>query len=381
MNTVTVICDPISSRASVQFGLVVMVIQSLRNSQKVSVISPYIASDKIEMLRKTGNVSVTSLSDRKPFLRAIFRLLEMNEAMLWSVSWLLEVLFRSNSSLIKVDTKKNEHAVVVNLAYTLPISSRLYWNQAAPPLKTLKMMSSNPLAPILELFFGRIIEFLDRSLRARHRELSARIANNSEYLRELYRGQEFFSDDILHLPKKFTEFNAHTENPTRDYVLAYIGKEVEADTLIELANLGLKIVVFGAKIPFGTPLKRIKEIMDFRGYVSDEELSGLYYNALFTVFPFTEEPFGWVPLESMYYGTAVLSYNKQGPSETIIDGKTGWLSNNREELMDKAIQLWSSKSTNILPSACKERAMHFSFEETGRQLNSILYGDSEGTVG
>jgi len=44
-----------------------------------------------------------------------------------------------------------------------------------------------------------------------------------------------------------------------------------------------------------------------------EELIDLYSNALFTLFTFTHELFGYVLVESMACGTSVLTYNRQGP--------------------------------------------------------------------
>lgn len=376
MKTATVICDPVSSRTSVQFSLVNMVIKSLRNYYRIKVVTPFISNDKASKFMEDGNVAVRSLSERKTLLHILYKALERNEAMLWSISWLFEVLFRANSSIIDQDENR-EDEIVINLAYTLPVASLLYWNQATPPLQTLRMMDSNPVAPLLSRVFGRFIEYLDIRLRARHKACSLKIANNSLYLKELYRGRELFSEDVIHVPKDFGKRKVPVARPARDYVLAYIGKEVETDTLIEMANRGIRIIAFGAKIPFGTPLGKIKAFMDFRGYVSDDELSDLYYNALFTAFPFTEEPFGWVPLESMFNGTPVLSYDKQGPSETIIEGKTGWLMRTREDFIKKAFEIWSTKNTGIREADCIERAESFSLKSASERLISILNDNVE----
>ena len=380
LKTAIVVCDPVSSRTSVQFGLVSMVIKSLGDYYRIKVFTPFISTDKAKKFREDANVAVHSLSEQKPLLNMVYRALERNEAMLWSVSWLLEVLFSANSSLMTENVNKREDEIIVNLAYTVPAASSLYWNQAAPPLKTLQMMDSNPVAPLLSRVFGRFIEYLDRRLRVRLKKYSLKIANNSLYLKELYRGRELFSDEVIHVPRDFGNRKVSISKPARNYVLAYIGKEVETDTLIEMANRGIKIIAFGAKIPFGTPLGKIKSTMDFRGYVNDDELSDLYYNALYTAFPFTEEPFGWVPLESMFHGTPVLSYDKQGPSETLLDGKTGWLMKTKEEFVQKAFEIWSSRNTEMSASDCMERAESFSLKRTGDRLIAILNNNAEVTI-
>ena len=80
--------------------------------------------------------------------------------------------------------------------------------------------------------------------------------------------------------------------------------------------------------------------IEFLGRLSSSELVDAYSNALFTLFPFTHEPFGYVPLESMACGTPALTYNFQGPSEYVIDGYTGWLARSDDELVQKAAELW-----------------------------------------
>jgi glycosyltransferase involved in cell wall biosynthesis len=66
----------------------------------------------------------------------------------------------------------------------------------------------------------------------------------------------------------------------------------------------------------------------------------VYSNALFTLFTFTHEPFGYVPIESMACGTPVLTYNLQGPSEYLTSAFTGWLVYTDNELVQKAVELW-----------------------------------------
>lgn len=64
----------------------------------------------------------------------------------------------------------------------------------------------------------------------------------------------------------------------------------------------------------------------------------LYSNALFTMFPFTNETFGYFPLESMACGTPVLTYDFQGPSEYVVNAHTGWLVHTDWELVQKSVE-------------------------------------------
>jgi glycosyltransferase involved in cell wall biosynthesis len=106
--------------------------------------------------------------------------------------------------------------------------------------------------------------------------------------------------------------------------------------------------------------------------VSREELLSLYSNALFTAFPFTNEPFGSVPLESISCGTPVLTYNKQGPSETLVNGETGWLVNSSDEFVSKAVDIWKRGTTGIKAEVCVNAALPYSIENTEMYLLKYL---------
>ena len=63
----------------------------------------------------------------------------------------------------------------------------------------------------------------------------------------------------------------------------------------------------------------------FRPSVSDEERAVLLQSAICVVYTPYREHFGIVPLEAMYAGSATIAIKSGGPKETIIDGKTGIL--------------------------------------------------------
>jgi glycosyltransferase involved in cell wall biosynthesis len=132
------------------------------------------------------------------------------------------------------------------------------------------------------------------------------------------------------------------------------------------------VIAFGNKIPVGMRLHEITRYIDFRGRVSRQELIHLYSHARFTLFPFTFEPMGLVPLESMACGTPVLTYNRQGPASTVVDGKTGWLVNTPEEMVAKAVELWHRWDLGISPEACVHRAKEFTVERSVHDLMSWI---------
>ncbi|HEY2996391.1 MAG TPA: glycosyltransferase, partial [Methylomirabilota bacterium] len=58
---------------------------------------------------------------------------------------------------------------------------------------------------------------------------------------------------------------------------------------------------------------------------SDAERRGLLARAACVVYTPLAEHFGIVPLEAMAAARPVIAVNRGGPTETIVDGRTGWL--------------------------------------------------------
>lgn len=58
---------------------------------------------------------------------------------------------------------------------------------------------------------------------------------------------------------------------------------------------------------------------------SSEELKELYRNASICLFPPLNEDWGIVPLEAMAHAMPVIANNRGGPSESVLNGKTGLL--------------------------------------------------------
>jgi glycosyltransferase involved in cell wall biosynthesis len=100
-------------------------------------------------------------------------------------------------------------------------------------------------------------------------------------------------------------------------VLTYFGKETKYPVIKAVADLGIKIKAFGSKNPYIPRCIHRHPNIKFEGEVSNQKLADLYSNALFTLFTFTHEPFGYVPVESMACQTPVLTYDRQGPAKRL----------------------------------------------------------------
>lgn len=93
------------------------------------------------------------------------------------------------------------------------------------------------------------------------------------------------------------------------------------------------------------------------------------------------EHFGIVPLEAMLAGTPVLAANEGGPTETVVDGKTGWLRNVKKiqdwtEVMRIALQDGKGEQKlNEMGKDGKERVESlFSKEKMAEALETEIVG-------
>jgi glycosyltransferase involved in cell wall biosynthesis len=174
-----------------------------------------------------------------------------------------------------------------------------------------------------------------------------------------------------------------TTSPSRDYVLCYLAKETDGAGLTALLRTGLPIRLFGAKTASwvsGVLRHHPFPNAQVLGRVSEEKLRDLYTNALVTAFPFTEESFGLVPVESMACGTPVLTYRAQGPGETVLDGRTGWLVRTPEELAECASRIFRDGYGGEMVRACLARSAEFSLDAAYSHWDQLLSSIASGRV-
>jgi glycosyltransferase involved in cell wall biosynthesis len=205
-----------------------------------------------------------------------------------------------------------------------------------------------------------LVRLLERGYLGRFIAASRLVVANSGFDRDIYRTIGIRVDGVIPPPVDTQRYAPSTDSPSRDYVLAYIGKETDLEALYAVAKQGIPIRAFGAKLESALRYLRGLPQVQLLGHLTEEELVEAYSNARFTLFPFTAEPFGYVPVESMACGTPVLTYGSQGPSETVRDGSTGWLAGTREELVAQAKRLWEEGAPSARMSAdCVEVAKEF----------------------
>ncbi|MEJ2478202.1 MAG: glycosyltransferase [Desulfobacterales bacterium] len=195
---------------------------------------------------------------------------------------------------------------------------------------------------------------------------------NSQFCASMYKRFGIKVDEVIYPPIDSKRFKPKTSRPANDYVLTYIGKETKYSILNTMANFNIKIKAFGAKNRDLPKKIRKNPNIEILGNVTAVDLVKLYSNALYTLFTFTHEPFGYIPVESMACATPVLTHNKQGPKESIINNKTGWLMDNDEEMTEKAIRIWKEGYSTKLRKNCLTRASEFDQRLIGEKWLRLL---------
>ncbi len=372
---ILLVVEPIGRGHSVQFDILRLLSSELLDHYDVSIASSYIDEGKANHLTSIGVHVISSL--RFSFFRSMLKASRLeNESTLWLGSWFGGTLLNSNEKIISSLIKNKRFDTIVNLTNTIPVVCDLWWSQGIPLYLTLsKIGENNRYARLATRYFSGIIEKADMKLLRRIRQGSRKFVVISKYQYNFYEEMGFAPDGIIHTFNDFSKFIPSKERGIESYVLTYISKETDFFVLRGMAANGIKVVGFGSKIPAGTNVSELSNYVDFRGFVETSELIRLYSNALFTAFPFTIEVLGLVPLESMACGTPVLTYNEQGPGETVLNERTGWLVGSRDEFIKKSAELW--QGSNFLKNSdirqqCVERVREFSVERAIRELSKFI---------
>lgn len=352
-----IVSDPLPEGVSVQSDLLSSLIRALKGKYRITAISNHVALPRVEILIKSGAERIISDKDFSIINRIVWKIFRKSgESKLWAISWLLEALLHNNSRALRSAQKKHNFDLTISISSTIPTEAEVWWCQGPPLAITLiegEMLNDYP--KFISKIILKLVNMLDSSMINKMRKMSKNMLVNSKHLREIYGEQGIASEGYLYTIKDLSDFFKEGDNTGEKYVFTYIGKETDLVTLGKLLDGGVKIKAFGGKMGDIGTLSGIISKLDYFSAVSNEHLRKLYSNAHFTAFPFTNEPLGYVPLESMACGTPVLTYDKQGPSETVLDGITGWLVRSQEDFVSKALELWKDLKHSEMSDSCFNR--------------------------
>jgi glycosyltransferase involved in cell wall biosynthesis len=182
------------------------------------------------------------------------------------------------------------------------------------------------------------------------------------------------SSTVVNPPVDVTHFLALEREP-RDYYLTF-GRVVPYKrvdlAVLACARIGRPLKVAGD----GRALDAVRAHADggggieFLGKVGDEERDRLLSGARALLFP-GEEDFGIVPVEAQAAGVPVIAYGVGGAVETVLDGETGVLFDERSEgALAAAIE--GFEGLRLDESAMRENARRFGRERFREEMAAVI---------
>jgi hypothetical protein len=374
--SVVVVTDPLLATEFVQYRVIVPLLSKLSQRYDLTLAAPALAESVVQDLEGKG-IRAVSGGAQFPKLRH-----SRDEVPSYVLSWIRDSILAANQRGLEHRLAKCP-GLRINYSMTTAIRAGCWYIQAHP-LETALDLIQPSVGPEYRVAIGlssRLIGLLDWRHLVRTGALSERIYASSQYLVDWYsaRGVPVRGTIPVYLADGFYP---STSNPSRDYVLAYMGKELDTKGLRALARTGIPVKLFGSKSEgwvrktIGNPPPPNIEVL---GRVSSEELRSLYTNALFTAFMFTEESFGLVPVESMACGTPVLTYAQQGPAETVMPGRTGWLAHSILEFVSEALRIFTGGYPAGMRTTCLQRAEKYSLNRVADTWRTVIAANLSGT--
>jgi glycosyltransferase involved in cell wall biosynthesis len=114
--------------------------------------------------------------------------------------------------------------------------------------------------------------------------------------------------------------------------------------------------------------------VEFRGWLTDEEIRDLYQRCSAVLMPGVED-FGVVPVEAMACGRPVVALARGGAVESVVDGETGFLvSDDSVDAFADAVAAIPAKALD--PSAIRRHAEQFSRARFQREFVQIVGEDA-----
>lgn len=343
----TLICDIMMDLEGSIRPAMYLASELIARGHSVSMISPLI-SRSVEQRLKTSGITPVNLHAKLIAKKS-------GLSLLWLETWAREAFLGLNSRHVA-----NDPSATINFSQVISVPSSVWYLQGPPSiaLEDMRKELSTGLKTAFDIM-KPVIKYVDGRLIGHMNMISTLVVANSKFCASMYSEFGVTVHHVIYPPIDCRIFRPSTLNPSSDYALTYFGKETKFSVVKRIADGGVKIKAFGSKTPF-IPEKLVNHPnIDFVGKVSTKELVNLYSNALFTLFPFTHEPFGYVPLESMACGTPVVTYDVQGPSEYLSNEYTGWLLATDDGLAQKSVRLWNEGYPPQLRMNCMKEAPKF----------------------
>jgi len=179
------------------------------------------------------------------------------------------------------------------------------------------------------------------------------------------KGEDY--ENYFFYPSRFRRYKRHNlaieafkEAELQDFKLVLAGSAQEEEYLEELR-------------------RKTTENIEIRTDVPKKEWNKLYANCYSVLFLAEKEEWGIIPIEAGSYSKPVIAVDEAGPSESVIDGETGFLANpNSREIAEK-IQLLSENRQMVeeMGKKGKKESKKYSWESFVEKIDSSIFGPTK----
>ncbi|MGC8662238.1 MAG: glycosyltransferase [Candidatus Micrarchaeia archaeon] len=229
-------------------------------------------------------------------------------------------------------------------------NKRVLWYCHTPPrevydLYSERMKNRNYTEKFVYATFTRAYKFITEGI---IKEIEG-IATNSENTAS--RIKKYFNRDaeIINPAVDFENFSNKGDEKYFFYPSRIIPNKrqeyaINAFKKFEKKKEGYKLIIAGTlsndieHIKYFEKLKKMADSrIEFKINIGDAKLKELYAGSTAVLFTAINEDYGYIPLEAMASSKPIISVNEGGPRETIINGKTGFITNSEEEMAEKML--------------------------------------------
>ena len=231
------------------------------------------------------------------------------------------------------------------------------WREGYENMESEKLSNGSPRDSILYQAYSRLCNWSKKSQRLYLRYLdrtnaqrAARLLTNSRYTSE-YIGRAYGKEaQVSYLGVDMELFRPLWRK--REGVVLSVGRlqklkrhelTIQALGLIPIWKRPKCVIIADRESARNTSelkalAKELRVDLEIIFNVDDIELVDWYNRATLVCYVPIREPFGMVPIEAMACGTPVIGAREGGPTESIIDGATGFLIDPKPDTCAKAIE-------------------------------------------
>lgn len=341
-------------------------------------ISRYIAQSlhSLEEYPAQLNIYATSASENRQFQKdnISFKTLNIKNRlwkMLWAQTFLPYWVQKDNLDVFWSPTHRLPAFLPSSVARIVTIHD-LVWKHAGKTMRPLSRFMEYILMP-QAIKNADLIVVVSKSTANDIRETYPEASNK---IRVVYPGLTMLSGDEKKL-------NPLISSP---YIL-FVGtleprknlyRLMKAFSLLREENKDISLVLSGGKGWGNVNIEKLTQELGLGnsvihvGYVTDQQLSNLYSNALFLAMPSLYEGFGFPIIEAMSYGKAVVTSNTSSMPE--VGGKAAVLVNPLDEHSIAAglRDLLNDHKRKKIESEAKNNAYRFSWEKNAENLWGVF---------